>query len=107
MFDLDLAHGPKRGDEQKIAAILEPPVIEKILKHRGLQPQPPLKAAAPRRTSRSRISPVEPHLLSDARRQRTPRSAPDTEPRRCCAPCRHDAVDIRGSPEPQAVMRPV
>ncbi len=38
VFDLDLEHGPNCGGELKIiAAILEAPVIEKILTHLGLQ----------------------------------------------------------------------
>ena len=34
------------GELKIIAAILERPVIEKILKHLGLEPQPPPKAPA-------------------------------------------------------------
>ena len=38
VFDLDLKHCPNCGGELKlIAAILEQPVIEKILTHLGLQ----------------------------------------------------------------------
>jgi len=47
VFHLDLRHCPNCGGEAKIiAAILERPVIEKILKHLGLWPQPPPKAPA-------------------------------------------------------------
>ena len=42
VFQLDLAHCPNCGGELKlIAAILEAPVIEKILRHPGLQARAP------------------------------------------------------------------
>lgn len=44
---LSMKHGPKCGGELKIiAAILEAPVIEKILTHLGLQPRAPPRAPA-------------------------------------------------------------
>lgn len=44
-FELDLAHCPNCGGELKIiAAILETPVIEKILTHLGLQARAPPRA---------------------------------------------------------------
>ncbi len=47
VFDLDLEHGPNCGGELKvIAAILEQPVIEKILTHLGLQARAPPRAPA-------------------------------------------------------------
>jgi hypothetical protein len=47
VFDLDLEHGPNCGGELKIiAAILEAPVIEKILTHLGLQARAPPRAPA-------------------------------------------------------------
>ncbi len=47
VFDLDLQHCPNCGGELKIiAAILEPPVIEKILTHLGLQALAPPRAPA-------------------------------------------------------------
>ena len=47
VFDLDLEHCPNCGGELKIiAAILEEPVIEKILTHLGLQARAPPRAAA-------------------------------------------------------------
>jgi hypothetical protein len=47
VFDLDLAHCPKRGGALKlIAAILERPVIKKILTHLGLQAQAPPRSPA-------------------------------------------------------------
>jgi len=47
VFDLDLEHCPNCGGELKIiAAILEAPVIEKILTHLGLQARAPLRAPA-------------------------------------------------------------
>ncbi len=47
VFDLDLEHCPHCGGELKIiAAILEAPVIEKILTHLGLQARAPPRAPA-------------------------------------------------------------
>ncbi len=49
VFELDLEHCPNCGGELKIiAAILEPPVIEKILTHLGLQARAPPRAPARR-----------------------------------------------------------
>ena len=48
VFDIDMQHCPKcgGGELKIIAAILERPVIEKILTHLGLDPQPPPRARA-------------------------------------------------------------
>jgi hypothetical protein len=48
VFDIDMQHCPNcgGGELKIIAAILERPVIEKILKHLGLEPQPPPIAPA-------------------------------------------------------------
>ena len=47
VFDLDLEHCPNCGGQLKIiAAILEQPVIEKILTHLGLQARAPPRAPA-------------------------------------------------------------
>ncbi len=47
VFELDLEHCPNCGGELKIiAAILEQPVIEKILMHLGLQARAPPRAPA-------------------------------------------------------------
>ena len=47
VFDLDLQHCPNcGGDLRIIAAILQPPVIEKILTRRGLQARAPPRAPA-------------------------------------------------------------
>ncbi len=47
VFDLDLEHCPNCGGELKIiAAILDRPVIEKILTHLGLQARAPPLAPA-------------------------------------------------------------
>jgi hypothetical protein len=47
VFEIDLEHCPNCGGELKIiAAILEQPVIEKILTHLGLQARAPPRAAA-------------------------------------------------------------
>jgi hypothetical protein len=45
VFDLDLEHCPNCGGELKIiAAVLEQPVIQKILTHLGLQARAPPRA---------------------------------------------------------------
>jgi hypothetical protein len=48
MFDIDMERCPNcgAGELKSIAAILERPVIEKILTHLGLDPQPPPKVRA-------------------------------------------------------------
>jgi hypothetical protein len=48
VFDINMQHCPNCGGEELkiIAAILEPPAIEKILKHLGVEPQPPHRAPA-------------------------------------------------------------
>jgi hypothetical protein len=47
VFDLDLKHCPNCGGELKIiAAILETPVIEKMLTHLGQEPRAPPRAPA-------------------------------------------------------------
>ena len=48
VFDIDMQHCPNCGGRELkiIAAILERPVIEKILTHLGLPPQPPPRARA-------------------------------------------------------------
>ncbi len=47
VFELDLEHCPNCGGELKIiAAILEAPVIEKILAHLGLQARGPPRTPA-------------------------------------------------------------
>jgi hypothetical protein len=48
VFDIDMQHCPNcgGGELKIIAAILERPVIEKILTHLGLDPQPPPMAPA-------------------------------------------------------------
>ena len=47
VFELDLEHCPNCGGELKIiAAILERPVIEKILTHLGLQARAPPRSPA-------------------------------------------------------------
>ena len=47
MFEIDMEHCPNCGSELKIiAAILEQPVIEKILTHLGLQARVPPRAPA-------------------------------------------------------------
>jgi hypothetical protein len=47
-FDIDMQHCPNcgAGELKIIAAILERPVIEKILTHLGLDPQPPPRRRA-------------------------------------------------------------
>ena len=48
VFDIDMQHCPNcgNGELKIIEAIFERPVIEKILSHLGLDPQPPPKARA-------------------------------------------------------------
>ena len=47
VFEIDMEHCPNCGGELKIiAAILEQPVIEKILTHLGLQARAPPRAQA-------------------------------------------------------------
>ncbi len=47
VFEIDMAHCPNCGGELKIiAAILEQPVVEKILTHLGLQARAPPRAPA-------------------------------------------------------------
>ena len=48
VFDIDMQHCPNcgAGELKIIAAILERPVIQKILDHLGLDPQPPPKGPA-------------------------------------------------------------
>jgi hypothetical protein len=47
VFEIDMEHCPNCGGEFKvIAVILEPPVIEKILTHLGLQARAPPRAPA-------------------------------------------------------------
>ncbi len=47
VFEIDLEHCPNCSGELKIiAAILEPPVIERILTHLGLQARAPPRAPA-------------------------------------------------------------
>jgi hypothetical protein len=48
VFDIDMQHRPNcgGGELRIIAAILERPVVEKILTHPGLDPQPPPRGRA-------------------------------------------------------------
>jgi hypothetical protein len=48
VFDIDMQHCPNcgAGELKIIAAILERPVIERILTHLGLDPQPPPRGRA-------------------------------------------------------------
>ena len=47
VFEIDMAHCPNSGGELKIiVAIMEQPVIEKILTHLGLQARAPPRAPA-------------------------------------------------------------
>ncbi len=58
VFELDLEHCPNCGGELEIiAAILEPPVIEKILKHLGLQARAPPRAPARRQALQGGLRP--------------------------------------------------
>jgi hypothetical protein len=48
VFDIDMRHGPNcgGGEVKIIAAILRRTVIERILTHLGLDPQPPPRGQA-------------------------------------------------------------
>jgi len=46
VFEIDIEHCPNGGQLKIIAAILEQPVIEKILTHLGLQARAPPRAPA-------------------------------------------------------------
>ncbi|MEO7243963.1 MAG: hypothetical protein ABIX12_02280 [Rubrivivax sp.] len=48
VFDIDMQHCPNcgAGAMKIIAALLEQPVIQKILNHLGLEPQPPSQGRA-------------------------------------------------------------
>ena len=48
VFDIDIEHCVCGGKLKLIAVIEEPAVIEKILTHLGLSPQPPPRAKARR-----------------------------------------------------------
>ena len=92
VFDLDLEHCPDCGGELKIiAAILEQPVIEKILTHLGLQARAPPARPAPR--WRLRIQPCRPR----PRRARALRLA-QTVHRTACVPPQHH---VRGAVAPR------
>jgi hypothetical protein len=58
VFDIDMQHYPNcgAGELKIIAAILEPPVIEKILTHLGLDQQPPPRGRARGRARLRRLS---------------------------------------------------
>ena len=60
VFDIDMQHCPNcgGGELKIIAAILERPVIEKILTHLGLVPQPPPEGGRARRGNTSQPEPL-------------------------------------------------
>ncbi|GMV02625.1 MAG: transposase [Burkholderiaceae bacterium] len=95
VFDIDMQHCPNcgAGPPKIIAAILERPVIEKILTHLGLDPQPPPRGRAREAGhDRSRLAPAirRPSRAADTSRHRLRSLAPaagDT-----CAACRHHAA---------------
>jgi len=68
-FDIDMQHGPNSGGGELkiIAAILERTVIEKILAHLGLDPQPPPRGRA---REAGPTSPPEPRRPSQTPRPR-------------------------------------
>ncbi len=102
-FDIDLQRCPHcgAGELRIIAAILERPVIEKILSHLGLDPQPPPKG---RVREAGCTSLLEPLALSDTYRRglRVP-----CRRRWRCALCRQAIANIRVNPETGPVLRAV
>jgi hypothetical protein len=74
VFDIDMQHCPNcgAGELKIIAAILERPVIEKILTHLGLDPQPPPRGRAREAGQRFAALPPEP------RRHKHPSQTPVT-----------------------------
>lgn len=68
VFDIDMQHCPNcgAGELKIIAAILERPVIEKILTHLGLDPRPRPGAE---RASQGKTSPPEPRRPSQTPRR--------------------------------------
>ncbi len=75
VFDIDMQHWPNcgGGELKIIAAILERPVIEKILTHLALDPQPPPRGAGAR--DGARLKPPEPRRPSQTYRRRLRRHA--------------------------------
>jgi hypothetical protein len=60
VFDIDMQHCPNCGGRQLkiIAAVLERPVIEKIVTHLGLDPQPAVSPPPPTHTSKASSGPA-------------------------------------------------
>lgn len=71
VFDFDMQHCPNcgGGELKFLAAILERPVIDKILTHLGLDPQPPPKG---------RTREAGPDFANEPRRRAGPRKHPAT-----------------------------
>jgi hypothetical protein len=95
VFDIDMQHCPNcGGGELKIvAAIVERPVLEKILTHLGLDPQPPPKGRAREGGARLR------RLSRAGRHPRRATGCPaKPQPGRRCAPCQRGAAQVRLNP---------
>ena len=76
MFDIDMERCPNcgAGELKSIAAILERPVIEKILTHLGLDPPPPPKGRA-RGAEQDFSASVSPTVANPTSQAATPRAA--------------------------------
>lgn len=96
VFDVDMQHCPNcgAGELKIIAAILERPVIEKILSHLELDPQLPPKGRA--REGGARLKPPEPRRR---RRHTNTGCAAKPQPGWRRATCRLDAARLRVNPE--------
>jgi hypothetical protein len=101
VFDIDMQHCPNcgAGELKIIAAILERPVIQKILHHLGLDPQPPPKGPARQPLSRGRTSLPEPRPPSKTHRHTL---HCHTAAGWRCAPCRREMPHNRVNPEIKA-----
>jgi hypothetical protein len=100
VFDIDMQHCPNcgAGELKIIAAILERPVIEKILTHRGLDPQPPPRGRACAAGARLRSLS---HALNHAGRHKhlAPGCNGKPQPGRRCESRQRGTIGIRVNPE--------
>ena len=98
VFKLDTRHCPNSGggELKAIAAILKRLVVEKILTHLGLDPQPPPRGRA---RGAARLTPP-----GQRRQSQTPRHrlCCQLQPGRRCVACRLDADTPRGNPDVEA-----
>lgn len=95
VFDIALQHCPNfgSGELKIIAALMERPVIERILSHLGLAPQPPAQGQGARGAARIR------RLSGAGRRKHCPNSS-----RACCDPRSGSCDRKRGLRTGQTVL---